>query len=96
MHSIYRQCMGVTVQVRNLDAGVQEQLRKAAATKGLSLSAFLRDKLTELAHDLEVRERADRLNAGTLRNKLGGPFPELDKIPIQEIVRMTREDRDGR
>jgi plasmid stability protein len=88
--------MGVTVQVRNLDAGVQEQLRKAAAKEGLSLSAFLRKQLTELARNLEVRERADRLNAGTLRNKLGGPFPALQGIDIQEIVRMTREDRDQR
>jgi plasmid stability protein len=87
--------MGVTVQVRNLDAGVQEQLRKAAAKEGLSLSAFLRHQLTDLAHNLEVRERADRLNAGTLRNKLGGPFPELQGIPIQEIVQMIREDRDS-
>jgi plasmid stability protein len=87
--------MGVTVQVRNLDAGVQEQLRKAAAREGLSLSAFLRKQLTELARNLEVRERADRLNAGTLRNKLGGPFLELQGIPIQEIVKMIREDRDS-
>lgn len=84
------------MQVRNLDAGVQEQLRKAAAKEGLSLSAFLRKQLTELARNLEVRERADRLNAGTLRNKLGGPFPALQGIDIQEIVRMTREDRDQR
>lgn len=84
------------MQVRNLNAGVQEQLRKAAAKEGLSLSAFLRKQLTELARNLEVRERADRLNAGTLRNKLGGPFPALQGIDIQEIVRMTREDRDQR
>lgn len=83
------------MQVRNLNAGVQEQLRKAAAKEGLSLSAFLRDQLTELARTLEVRERADRLNAGTLRNALGGPFPELQGIPLQEVVRMIRQDRDS-
>ena len=38
--------MGVTVQVRNLDASVQERLNKAAAQEGLSLSAFLRRELT--------------------------------------------------
>lgn len=88
--------MGVTVQVRNLDAGVQERLMKAAAQEGLSLSAFLRRELTELAKDIEVRERARQLNAGALRNQLGGPFPGLQGIDIQEIVRMTREDRDSR
>lgn len=84
------------MQVRNLDVDVQEQLAKAAAREGLSLSAFLRRELTELAKHIEVRERARRLNAGNLRNKLGGPFPGLQGIDIQEIVRMTREDRDGR
>lgn len=88
--------MGVTVQVRNLDAGVQEQLVKAAAQEGLSLSEFLRRELTVLAKHVEVRERARQLNSGNLRNKLGGPFPGLQRIDIQEIVRMTREDRDSR
>lgn len=88
--------MGVTVQVRNLDVAVQEQLTKSAAKEGLSLSAFLRRELTSLAQNLEVRERASRLNSGNLRNKLGGPFPGLQGIDIQEIVRMTREDRDDR
>lgn len=88
--------MGVTVQIRNLDVDVQERLVSAAAQEGLSLSAFLRRELTTLAKSLEVRERARRLNSGNLRNKLGGPFPALQGIDIQEIVRMTREDRDSR
>jgi plasmid stability protein len=85
--------MGVTVQVRNLDTDVQEQLLRSAQQQGLSLSAFLRRELTQLARNLEVRERADALNT---RNQLGGPFPGLQHIDIQEIVRMTREDRDSR
>lgn len=91
--------MGVTVQVRNLDAGVQEQLAKAAAQEGLSLSAFLRRELTNMADYLALMERARRLgitNPQSIRNKLGGPFPELQKIDIRDIVRMTREDRDSR
>ena len=85
--------MGVTVQVRDLDAGVQERLRKSATKEGLSLSAFLRRELTELARDLEVRERADSLNAGSIRTALGGPFPELTGISTQQIVDIIREQR---
>lgn len=85
--------MGVTVQVRDLDAGVQEQLRKAAAKEGLSLSAYLRRELTRIARSLEVRARADRLNSGSIRNTLGGPFPELKGIPTQQIVDIIREQR---
>ena len=83
--------MGITVQVRDLDADVQERLRRSAEKQGLSLSAFLRRELTQLARNLEVRERADALNS---RNPLGGPFPGLEHIDIQEVVKMTREDRE--
>jgi hypothetical protein len=76
--------MGVTVQVRDLDPVVSQKLRDAAAQQGLSLSEFLRRELSLLARRLEVRD------------KLGGPFPGLAGIDIQEIVRMTREDRDSR
>ncbi len=88
--------MGVTVQVRNLDAGVQEPLVRAAEKEGLSLPEFLRRELTALAKHLQVRERARQLNSGKIRNQLGGPFPGLQGIDIQEIVRKTREDRDNR
>lgn len=81
------------MQVRNLDAGVQEQLANAAAKEGLSLSAFLRRELTRIARSIEVRERADFLNSGSIRNALGGPFPELKGISTQEIVDIIREHR---
>ena len=81
------------MQVRDLDAGVQERLRKSADKEGLSLSAFLRRELTELARDLEVRERADRLDSGGLRSRLGGPLPGLEGISTQEIVDIIREQR---
>ena len=83
----------VTVQVRDLDPEVVEQLKKSARDAGLSLSAFLRQELTDLAQGLEVRSRADAMRT---RNPLGGPFPALMGIDLQEIVEMTREDRDNR
>jgi plasmid stability protein len=85
--------MGVTVQVRDLDPIVSQKLRDAAAREGMSLSAFLRKELTSLATDLEVRKRAAALSG---RNSLGGPFPGLQGIDIQEIVQITREGRDDR
>ena len=81
------------MQVRDLDAAVQERLRKSAEKEGLSLSAFLRRELTSLARSLEVRERADRLNAKPVRNALGGPLPGLEGISTQEIVDIIREHR---
>lgn len=79
------------MQVRDLDADVQERLRASAAKEGLSLSAFLRRELTELARDLEVRERAG--HETTLQAMLGGPLPGLDHISTQEIVDAVHEGR---
>lgn len=86
--------MGVTVQVRDLDAGVQERLRKSAEKEGLSLSAFLRRELTELARDLEVRERAG--HETTLQTMLGGPLPGLKSLGAQDIVDIIHEGRRDR
>jgi hypothetical protein len=83
--------MGVTVQVRDLDAGVQERLRRSATKEGLSLSAFLRRELTELARDLEVRERAG--HETTLQAMLGGPLPGLEDVSTREIVNIIHESR---
>jgi hypothetical protein len=74
--------MGVTVQVRDLDPVVSQKLREAAAQQGLSLSEFLRRELSQLAADLDVRD------------KLGGFNPALAGINIQEVVAITREYRD--
>jgi hypothetical protein len=93
MNLDYYRSMGVTVQVRDLDPDVQERLRRSATKEGLSLSAFLRRELTELARDLEVRERVDILNAGSIRTALGGAFPELTGISTQQIVDIIREQR---
>ena len=83
--------MGVTVQVRDLDADVQQALRDAAAREGMSLSAFLRRELTRLAEHLEVKGRAEALQA---RNRLGVSSDFFSGISTEEIVAMVREDRD--
>lgn len=82
------------MQVRNLDSAVQDQLRRAAEKEGVSLSEFLRRRLTELARNLEVHERAAALNP--VQRALGGPLRGLEHVDSGEIVRMIREDRDGR
>ena len=79
------------MQVRNLDANVQSQLSRAAEREGLSLSAFLRRELTDLAHNLKVRELAG--HETSLQEILGGPIPGLENISTQEIVDIIREDR---
>lgn len=83
--------MGVTVQVRDLDADVQERLRAAAEREGLSLAAFLRRELTRLADQIDVRARADSLNR---RNPLGIDPNFFDRFAPGEVVAMIREDRD--
>ena len=90
--------MGVTVQVRDLDADVQEKLRGAAAREGLSLSAFLRRELTRLAEQVDVRAKADALNASAsgARNALGVDPAFWEGTSAQEIVARIREDRDSR
>ncbi len=79
------------MQVRNLDAGVQSQLARAAEREGLSLSAFLRRELTDLARNLKVRELAG--HETSLQEVLGGPLPGLENISTQEIVDIIRENR---
>ncbi len=91
MHLDYNRSMGVTVQVRDLDPDVQERLRRSATKEGLSLSAFLRRELTELARDLEVRELAGAET--TLQAMLGGPLPGLENLSAQEIVDIIHEGR---
>jgi len=83
--------MGATVQVRDLDEGVQERLRLAAEREGMSLSAFLRRELTRLVDQLEIRARADALRS---RNRLGVSKDFFSGISSDQIVAMIREDRD--
>ncbi len=76
--------MGATVQVRNLDESVQQKLRAAAISRGLSLSAYLRQELTRLADEVDAR------------NRLGGPIPALAGINPREVVAMIHDDRKAR
>lgn len=73
------------MQVRDLDADVQQKLRDGAAREGLSLSAFLRRELTRVAARVEAEGTRDRWGIP------GGFFGEL---PAAEIATMIREDRD--
>lgn len=91
MHATKMNAMGATVQVRDLDEGVQERLRLAAEREGMSLSAFLRRELTRLVDQLEIRARADALRS---RNRLGVSKDFFSGISSDQIVAMIREDRD--
>ena len=76
--------MGITVQIRDVDAEVQRLLRDAATREGLSLSAFLRRELTRVAARVEAEEARGRW----------GVSPDFFAgIPADEIVSMVREDR---
>lgn len=85
--------MGVILQVRDIDVEILDRLRKSAASEGVSLSAFVRRRLEELARFLELEERANYLNSDLVRNALGGPFPELSGVPTEQIVDIIREQR---
>lgn len=73
------------MQVRDLDADVQQTLRDGAAREGLTLSAFLRRELTRVAARVEAESTRDRWGVSP------GFFAG---IPAEEIVAMVREDRD--
>ncbi len=81
----------MTVQVRDLDVGVQELLKAASEREGMSLSAFLRRELTRLAARLEAQELA---HPGRPRNRLGLSPDLFAGFSTDEIVQMIREDRD--
>ena len=77
--------MGVTVQVRDVDAEVQRLLRDGAAREGLSLSAFLRRELARVAA---------RVEAEGARGRWGVTPDFFAGIPPEQIVVMVREDRE--
>lgn len=81
----------MTVQVRDLEVEVQEQLKAASEREGMSLSAFLRRELTRLAARLEAQELA---HPGRPRNRLGLSPDLFAGFSTDEIVQMIREDRD--
>ena len=77
------------MQVRDLDEGVQQRLRDAAAKEGVSLSAFLRRELTRIADRIDVEAK---LAGGGKRNALGVRIGSLG-MTTEEIVAELRERR---
>ncbi len=84
--------MGVTVQVRDLDEQVQLILRDTAAREGISLSAYLRRELTQMAHGLEMEARANALENPENVNRFGIPIGFSGLTP-DELVAVIREGR---
>ena len=83
------------MQVRDLDAGVQERLKAAAAARGQSLSEFLRIELARLADQLEVRSRAAGLREGLLPG-MSAPMGLRKDFDLQSFLDDMRRERDGR
>jgi hypothetical protein len=101
MHYLYTRTMGVTVQVRDLDADVNERLKAAASAKGLSYSEYLRRELTRIAERLRIEQRWAELTAARearLDEELGLPRPRFEPAPIdaETIVRLLHEGREER
>ncbi len=84
--------MGVTVQVRDLDAGVQERLKAAAAARGQSLSEFLRIELARLADQLDEKRRiTDILFPG-----MSMPITLHRDFDMQSFIDEMKAERDSR
>ena len=89
------------MQVRDLDPDVNERLKAAAMSKGLSYSEYLRRELTRIAErlriekrwaDLTVEREASRNYEFTRQRARFEPEP----IDSETIVRWIDEGRDER
>jgi len=87
--------LGVTIHVRDVDPETKQRLEASAAAAGKSLSAYLREKLDEIA-------AKPKRQAGTLREELGpvgdpldgwGPMSEED-LALWEGSESFDPDRD--
>ncbi len=101
MQRDYDRIMGVTVQVRDLDADVSERLKAEASAKGLSYSEYLRRELTRIAERLRIEQRWAELTAAreaSLDEELSLPRPRFEPAPIdsETIVRLLHEGREER
>lgn len=98
MHTAYNHRMGVTIQVRNLDPEVQDTLKTMAARNGLSLSEFVRRALTDIAEQIQVKERWEQaVAADTLRLAIPEKHPRQPiHVDPDEITKIVRESRDER
>lgn len=96
--------MGVTIQVRNLDADVQESLKKLARSEGLSLSEYLRRALTRIAERQRAQERWDEAVArheAWVEELRRTPRPRrgshrIEGIAVDDIVQAVHEGREER
>ena len=92
--------MGVTVQVRDLDPIVNDRLKNAAASRGLSYSEYLRRELTRIAERLRIEERWDELRvmheARVAESAGDGLLPAGRKFTTEEIIEAIHEGREGR
>ena len=89
------------MQVRDLDPAVNDRLKRAAASRGLSYSEFLRRELTRIAERLRLDERWDELRvahearlAASAEN--GTPLPPGRRFTTEEIIEAIHEGREGR
>lgn len=80
--------MGKTIQIRDVDDGTYTVLRTRAAAEHLSLSAYLRRQLEQMAQPTmaEILEHADR------RRKRGVRVSGADIVAAVRAVRDADED----
>ncbi len=89
------------MQVRDLDPDVNERLKAAAASKGLSYSEYLRRELTRIAERLRIEQRWAELTAEREARRAeqpDRPRPRFAPAPIdsETIVRWIHEGRGER
>jgi hypothetical protein len=77
-----------SIQIKNVPPDVHRTLRRRAAEAGMSLQEYLLADLTERARQPTLEEIFARIE----REETGGGRG----VPISEIVRIIREDRDSR
>lgn len=87
------------MQVRDLDPDVNERLKAAASSKGLSYSEYLRRELTSIAERLRIEQRWAELTAEREARRYDDfdrPRPPFEPEPIdsETIVQWIREDRE--
>jgi len=81
-------CMGVLVQIRDVDENVRDKLKAKAQQEGISLNALLKDLLAREARVPSKREMWRRLRER-------GNLTEVSALDILERVRAERDGRDS-
>jgi hypothetical protein len=77
-----------SIQIKNVPPDVHRTLRRRAAEAGMSLQEYLLADLTERARQPTLEEIFREIE----QERTGG----VRGVPIDEIVRIIREDRDSR